>query len=180
MRRLDVAADLLDASAEGRIHFVAPGRGAVSINPTKLATLRGAGESRWGTHLPSSAGAAAVPQVFSEPGPAAAPEPDPTRPANMCAVSSCAVSMLHHAAKKLARRGRKEVRGVAHGPGVPWAAAMPLPVADECPLIPLHTAPSPSLSPGDDPAPSLVARGPRRRWARGLRRGTPVGAADPI
>ena len=153
---------------------------AVCIGPTKLARLRGAVESRWGTHLPSSAGGAAVPQVFSEPGPAAAPEPEPTRPANMCAVSSCAVSILHHPPKKLARRGRKEVPGPAHGAGVLSAADLPLPAADECPLIPLDMTSSPNFSPSDDPAPSLVAREPRRRWVRGLRWDAPVGAADPI
>ena len=110
------------------------------IGPTKSATLRGAVESRWGTHLPSSAGGAAVPQVFSEPGPAAAPEPEPTRPANMCAAWSCSVSILHHPPKKLARRNRKEVPGPAHGSGVLSAAAMPLPAADEWTLIPLATA----------------------------------------
>ena len=110
------------------------------IGPTKLATLRVAVESRWGTHLPSSAGRAAVPQVFSEPGPAAAPEPELTRPANMCAVSSCSVSILHHPPKKLARRGRKEAPGPAHGSGVLSSAAMPLPVPNNCPLILLVTA----------------------------------------
>ena len=97
-------------------------------------------ESRWGTHLPSSAGGAAVPQVFSEPGPAAAPEPELTRPANMCAAWSCSVSILHHPPKKLARRNRKEVPGPAHGSGVLSSAAMPLPVPNNCPLILLVTA----------------------------------------
>ena len=97
-------------------------------------------ESWWGTPLPSSAGGAAVPQVFSEPGPAAAPEPELTRPANTCAVSSCSVSILHHPEKKLARRGRKEFPGPAHGSGVLSAAAMPLPVPNNCPLILLVTA----------------------------------------
>ena len=88
----------------------------------------------------------AVPQAFSEPGPAVASEPDPTRPANMC-VSSCRVTTLDHAAKKLVRRGYKEVRGLVHGSGVPWAAAVPLPVAGECPPILLGLVSSQSLQP---------------------------------
>ena len=56
-------------------------------------------ESRWGTHLPSSAGGAAVPQAFSEPSPAAAPEPGPPRP-NVCAVTPADVGILHHAPQK--------------------------------------------------------------------------------
>ena len=58
---------------------------------------------------------------------------------------------------------------------------MPLPVADEmCPATWLKAKLAFAKTDRSDSAPSLVAHGLRRRWVRGLRWDTPLGAADLI